>query len=293
MVENQFIPLFNRQIESFLICFSETLNDQEIKTVHLLRVAIKRINIIARLLKVACDREIEIKGYLNLFSKLFHKAGIIREIQINIKLIEKFDSNRLKPFYDYQIEELKLAVNEFHVELLAFNMDELKMKNDLLLQKFEDVSESELARTARKKIFLTIKRVTRLKDKSNKNLHEIRIKLNNAIGLLEIVNDLTPFNEFNKLLDDIKLIYKKIGVWHNYEVMIASLNMFEKKNRNELCIVELKREFKKIKKEVEKKQKKIGKQVKSYFKQVDLDQMKSVFLMNQLPLIINTAKLSS
>ncbi len=273
MANDKLIQLCVRRLDRFQNCLSETINYQENKNIHQLRIAIKRIRIMACLLKVVSDQDDGLSDYLRLYSKLFRKAGMVREIRINIKLIKKFDPICLKPYLDYQTKVLQQAGKKLDIEVRSFNNEEYSVRRNLLLQRFEGIVQKDLANTASERIVFLMKKVMKLKDRPHKNLHKIRIKLNRVVELLNIQNELYPSAEYTNMLGDIDLMCKRIGVWHNYEILINSLSQFVKQLPEKTDTGGLKKEIKKIKKVARKKRIKMGKQLKSYFKKENIDRI--------------------
>ncbi|MEA1887456.1 MAG: hypothetical protein U9N72_09625, partial [Bacteroidota bacterium] len=66
----------------------------KMKDIHKLRVRIKRLKAIFRFLEFVHQSEFKARDHYNLFKPVFRTAGLIRESQINLRVLKEYKGTK-------------------------------------------------------------------------------------------------------------------------------------------------------------------------------------------------------
>lgn len=205
-------------------------DDNNSKHLHQIRVNIKKIKAVLSYVGYVVDKKYKI----NKIKKLFHKAGEIREIQLNIKLLEG-----LKNPPDTII--LKLRIKEkFLNEIFTSNISNYlknikKIRNEISLP-----TMTAKKRSIKKYIKKEIKKAERkITGNDRTNMHKLRKRLKKIMYIYKALSE-----KVNKIfiLDSeyINQLQEKAGEWHDSYAALQFLNNQSKSTELPLSINELK-----------------------------------------------------
>lgn len=265
-MKNRLIQNYNQKLISFFESFVKTIENQNDKDVHQLRVSIKNLKIILSFIETASNHEFRKRNHFILFSKLFRRAGEIREIQVNLGLIDRHNSAYLKPYLKYGRKIQKKTGRKLFLEMRAFNFNKLEKLNKRLLKKMDKLSYKIVTKELILYVLRRLKKINKLKDQphNNNRLHQIRLHFKAAAEILSIMKGLNLTTELAAVHSDVKLLNKLIGKWHDYTILRASLKNFVKHGTNKKENRLLREEIKYIKYKNKIRRKKIGKLLKEY-----------------------------
>jgi CHAD domain-containing protein len=194
--------------------FSKTQEPQEI---HQMRIEIKKIIAITNLAE-SCTKGLDFSGPLKPITRLFKKAGKVRDEFVRLELINRFKKNdeTLKSKQCSQIKKLSLR---FCSEIRAYEKD-LKKSGEKILNKFKNLKNNciiQLYQEQLKNLILLFS------ERNNQmNLHKYRKKIKTILYGYEIFNE--------RLLKELPLntaylerIQDKIGRWHDLDITLKLL----------------------------------------------------------------------
>lgn len=251
--KSQLIQQYKNQQANFYLYFKKTLNSQDVENIHQLRVSIKKLRAMWILMEAASHKKFLNKDHFALCSKLFDKAGAVREVQVNLGIIEKYNRIYLLPYVEYLRKTKRNAIEKLLREMKVFDLRRFEILDNELLKKIKIISKEivlkESASYIHKEIIKIGVFVDQLPDDSK--LHKIRIHLKLVSVIINIMYELNPATKLDSLQKNIKLLNNQIGQWHDFVALLKSLRYFteqslKKKDKLQLksliCRIELQQE---------------------------------------------------
>ena len=183
------------------------------------------------------------KEHFALFSALFKATGAVRESQVNLLILERYNVSYLSTYAEHLSELQKKAEKLFYKEMNKFSFDRLEELNNTLFQEVKTQSNTMTMEQLLSFILVKTRKVYRLRKKlpNNRILHKIRINLKAVSEILTITNDLNTNAVLDDFLNSIKWFNEQIGDWHDFEILLKSIKNFIKSNRQKKHLAELKR----------------------------------------------------
>lgn len=185
------------------------------ETFHQLRVEIKKLNALAGLLE-KCVSGFPKKRLLKPFNKVFKQAGKIREFQINLEFIERFNTGnhlpQLRLFMQQQIEHEKLVFFSLVNTSFLPEIGQSAQRIEPFLTKMQKKNVRILMQKEQKKITKLLSGRTI----QASTLHQLRKRLKSYSYNLKIVSQ----PEFDLQLTDLS---EMLGNWHDGQVVLQFL----------------------------------------------------------------------
>jgi CHAD domain-containing protein len=203
------------------------------KDIHKARVVLKKIFALLNFFEI-----LEAAGFghiknSNLFRKIFTEAGKLRELQVNLQLVEKYchAPHTACPFSEYLAKEVKKCSKEFITAIIRFDENKLKSLNKTI-KKFCDRMSSETV-SVKAYEFLLSKALKigflaeRSKDEAG--IHKIRKELKKMKAVTSLLNQIESRKEREFLIKKLERAEALIGEWHDHVVLVDYLNQFMQK----------------------------------------------------------------
>jgi CHAD domain-containing protein len=219
--------LYNEKIRSFLYYLEKAKKTYQIEDVHQLRVNTKRIDAIYQLLENATALSFNAESHMKPVKGIFKTAGKLREGQVNLELLKKFE---LHPdsfmYYNVNLEksqvktirDLKKAVRGF--DKIAFGHT-ISMVEDYCTQIDKRELVDKMDAYIRQKA-TSIKDLLR-KKQSTKNVHRMRKNLKAIDPVLSLLCQYDPGRFKNESLQSLKETALYIGDWHDRVMLVKSI----------------------------------------------------------------------
>jgi len=265
---------------SFHLYFKSTFERQGIEEIHQLRLSIKKLRTILSLMELVSHGMLNKKGYFSLLSKLFDAAGEVREAQVSLRLIEKSNAFYLMPYKEYLKETQSRANIKLLTTMQAFDFKSFEILNNKFLQEMKGITSENAIKKSAAYVLKKIRKVYELKNHlpDNRKLHKIRIHLKAVFEIMTIMNELNSGSTvLEKLQNKIKSIDKKIGKWHDYVILLTSLNYFTNQilmNKNVRYLINL---IRRVEYQQEIRQQNILRLINKYITQRELKLIEKLF----------------
>lgn len=207
------IRKYYRSRYDLLLCSLElyyTYPDPEI--LHNIRVELKKIRSLFNYLRFT-DKKFSFKNEYKSFKKIFKEAGMIRELHLILKLIQKYKI-RIPDEEFYSAQEYRLTY-EFRTGIEEFKK-ELKVAHQSAEKHLSKSDTGKLSEYLLVRQLLLQKLLTQLPDRAG--LHDIRKVIKDIVYLSEIL--FGKQNSAEQIFDDIQ---NSIGKWHDKQVLIGFL----------------------------------------------------------------------
>lgn len=227
---------YTNEVDLFLEHLISVKTKPTEKTIHELRVEIKKLRSVFQLFEVIAKKEINIKQFVNSLKDLFDTAGKIREIQVNQICFTKFKfpkeiNDKYKKFLlNREVElkdNLKKTINNFDKSVLINSKKQIKkITSSLYNKKMWDACLFFM-----KDKTLKIENLL-LAGNNPLIIHKIRIQLKSLHTIASFLHKINPVQKNEKTLELIKQTGTLIGNWHDNLVLINSLERYFIKKEN-------------------------------------------------------------
>lgn len=232
MDKEQFIKYISTLLKDFELLFKQALKGAEEDPVHDMRVIIKRLNAVFAFLAESGIYKSKSVRYLTQLRNFFKSAGNLRDLQIQVALIEQYKekiSADLKELVTYLNNMEKTARHGFLKVSSVYPRREQIYVKDEIISSVKSYSQEDLNKSSKKYLFIRIKRIEKdiFQSDSDKYLHKIRQTLKELRFFIEIVQACsadTPLGKYD--IKDVKEVENVLGNWNDCIVFIRSLNRY-------------------------------------------------------------------
>ena len=198
--------------------------------IHKLRVQVKRIKSVFRLLEYRYPAEFKVQDHYHLFKPVFKSAGLLRESQINLRLLREYPvAGRLRKAYYTYITQLKSQWRlGLDAHIRSFNYKKLDDYDKRTKELISRNTESELVEITESFIYSELQRINTMLDGPDdlEYIHEVRILLKNIKPLLGLIWRRKD-NHFTKShYESLNEAETYIGNWHDRVVLSRSVTLF-------------------------------------------------------------------
>lgn len=213
-----------KRMDSIDKILSKSSEDFQQEDFHALRVDIKKLRAHTRLLEF-CSKKFDRDAFIKPYKKVFAYTGIIREIQIELEIIQKLEAESesekyikrlnkklLKCLADFKPEKFRKKIKKRTDEIEPF-----LCLNENFDQKKPDVYFE--------KSWKKIEEIIRKKTPRKEQLHDLRKYLKTFFYNLKI------FEPENNIHDDITKYMDYLGQWHDYDIMLERISKAVKKDK--------------------------------------------------------------
>ena len=217
---------FEDQIRIFNEHHSRLFIEVTEEDIHKIRTTLKRLKNFNILLDGLLFRE---KDFPVGFTNLFKLSGEIRDIQIQQKILDGYQDH-----YQYYLSEI------FERKLEFFNIkDSFDEEFQYLGGKLDRIEEyhidEQILANVKSRVEIGLSDIRNMPIAPD-NLHEIRIRLKRIYYTLLMLDE----KDHIKQLDDIQ---ETIGLWHDHDVTIDRLRIFDNDDLNILSLTQKRDEF--------------------------------------------------
>lgn len=231
---------YRERADAFIVNLYKASLDLNIDEIHNVRVEVKKIRSFFRLLRTihlnSPDLAV-IDNSRNIFKEIFSLTGIIRETQLNLIEISKFqirtaDFNRYQKFIK---EKENNAVKDFKLHMKIFEIDRFSEVSREIKRICENLNYINISKFYRDFIFMEIKRINKLTVSvpDNEKLHKIRRflkSIHTASEYLMIINRKIKIRKFMKRIKKTEVL---LGEWHDKIVFIGFLDKYLELHKDE------------------------------------------------------------
>jgi CHAD domain-containing protein len=227
-------PLYRKRTSSlFLNLYKAGITGLE-SDIHKIRTDIKKILAIYQFLDVIFEGEFRKEDYLMDFKGLFHHAGNLREVQINLMNLEHY-STQLEDEKDFQVyleKEEQAQATKFLNFIRGFDENAVISKEKeikkFMLELGSKKFGGDVDKFIRKKSSKILDYLPKIHDEES--LHSIRAHLKSMASILDmyVQSSAEPDPVAEQLLTEINNLEVLIGVWHDHIVLMGCINTYRK-----------------------------------------------------------------
>ena len=215
----QFLKTSHKEFDKY---FQRVKKHARQEDIHQLRVALKKMKTILHM--VDPENKILKSSERKRIRRLFKLAGVIREAQVNIKLVKNIDDKTLEAYRYFLSEQISYgakALQQFTAEKSATDFFSKKTLKKIS-EKTKRYNESHQLDEFRTSVYQRIQRYIHYS--GDKILHEIRKEIKHLLFI----------TKFDHVDDDkresLNHLAEKLGIWHDQAVLLYSLESFSIKD---------------------------------------------------------------
>ncbi len=215
-------------IEQFKMRFDRLQKQLDMEDVHQLRVSIKKLRAFWALSGVIGGLPPMEKKLKKSVRRLFKQAGLVRECQVNIHMLAKYNRNYLKPFKQWLHTQNELAQSSLKIAIAQFDEKALIHFNENFLIALTRIPVHQIFGDSMSFIRQKFENVDKLKSasKDRLQLHEIRKELKALHAVLKVIHMLPVRTGLKKMDTKIDRLNDALGDWHDLEVLIHTLKQY-------------------------------------------------------------------
>jgi len=223
------IPLlskYHRQIEkSFLKNYRKTRKSYSVEGIHKMRLSIKRLRAFLSIIN-NFEKQSGIKKNLKKISLLFRYAGELRDIQVQLNLMENYKNEAGDDFNIYYTQILNREKKAYKALKRSFNRIDIGVMTKISRQIEKSLKRIENVNFNEEYIKLGRGKMNDIRDLSiaindDSVLHLIRKRIKEILFMQEIIDsgDFIMIGDKDLLtfLNDIEI---KLGEWHDVKVLL-------------------------------------------------------------------------
>jgi hypothetical protein len=230
------IRFYRKRTASFLANIYKAGITGASKDIHLARLDVKKIFSILDLMRIVRSKGMEDPGYEKIFNKVYKASGRIREIQVNLGLLDKKEFNiyNLDPFKEELLLTEKELTWEFLKSIRKFNERKLARNEKRIKEEVREITSIVLNKKTEKYLQTKTRLILRLIDTAvnDKKAHEIRRHLKELSTVLSLLYLINPDTHPEELIRGLNKSERLIGDWHDRKVLADSMKLFLKERMN-------------------------------------------------------------
>ncbi len=228
--------VFDLYLHHFGSHLEQSLKTMDEKTIHNLRVAIKRINAVVEYLGEGDFMDFSNNLYFLEMKHLFKTAGNLRELQINQEILKDYPLPRNKNFgifKSYLNALLDLRQQQFTERMEKYSLEHHEEFVHEIRNAMSQIPREDL----RNQTFNYIKsRIRKTENYMNHDsfvqyLHEVRKLIKQIRFVLEMAREASmDLDQIQLSVEHIMEVEKILGRWHDQDVLIGYIREFINEN---------------------------------------------------------------
>ncbi|MCK4569173.1 MAG: CHAD domain-containing protein [Bacteroidales bacterium] len=208
----------------------------DVEAIHNLRLSIKRIRVVGRLADLLSNNTFDTKSTSGGISKLFKRAGRLRDVQVIGQLLVDFQNKDLDPVIEmFTRRETKQRL-KFEQALAAFRKDTLENYEENLVNVLNSTSSRQALMAGQKLLSALEIEIHELFHGSTheKRLHDIRTRLKDINYLNNIFDEQLPVQEqLHISVERLRELGELAGSWHDHLNLEKKIRKFIRKSPSE------------------------------------------------------------
>ncbi len=213
------------QINILFLHLEGVTKTQDIEDIHQMRVKIKELRALWRLVETIHTEYLDRKYLKQNSRELFKKAGIVREIQVNLQMLDAHPQKFLQPVRDCWNDDLSKASNGLSDFLKTFDQEAFRKVLTDTLPVMQKITNQEIMRGTNLLIQKKLNKAHQLQERLPDDhwLHKIRVHLKVIKEILAILSLLEMDRGKKTFRNKINSLSKRLGNWHDEVVFIQEM----------------------------------------------------------------------
>ncbi len=234
-LQREIFKYYKKEMNSFIGYLNNVKNVTDEKSIHQLRVTVKRLRAAFNLLQLLLKKEFNAKKHYHIIKPVFKSAGKIREIQINSVCFNRYKLSpflieQYKLFYSVKEEADKIKLKKMITTIEVNLLDESKNKMKKLLKEVDDKTISGQCQSFIREKLQQIEQLIHIGN-YQANIHKIRIHIKSLGAIVFLFYKINPSAELKQLQSLIKKNAALLGNWHDKVILTKSLKTFSTQNK--------------------------------------------------------------
>jgi CHAD domain-containing protein len=203
------------------------------EAIHDIRVSIKKIRTLFLLLEFIFPEEFDAPAVYRPFKKLFKQLGGIRDLQVQIKLVDHYTGTtkvNIEPYRIFLKARYSAAIHSLPRWLYQYQKPHQGQIFALIRAYYFKTGRETIYLKAREYIHSKINQVMGLTEhKDKETIHRIRRLLKEARYMIDMLGTVSKNTVlFKPLQNQIKSIENFLGDWHDRMISLDHIYLFEK-----------------------------------------------------------------
>ncbi|MBP8726652.1 MAG: CHAD domain-containing protein [Saprospiraceae bacterium] len=215
------IPLNRRWHQALLA----VIRHPDQANIHHFRVSVKKLRVLTSVLPDRWKATSELKKSFRRIDQLFDQAGMVREGQLHLKLLEEITPKPPEKFLSRLNNRTSEAMQEFETALAKCPKQQMQKLWISLECEIENLDGRDFLLHLNKKLEAEFKAIHRrlAPGRSNPRLHDLRIHLRRAYELVGILRLISGNPELDAIITSLHHLIDAIGNWHDLKGLSKNL----------------------------------------------------------------------
>jgi len=227
VLHNQIINYYKDLLKSFKHDLHKLKSSLGKKTIHNIRLDIKKLRVLYNLIKEIYHGKFDSKDYSKAYKGLFKAAGKIREAQVNKDLITSYKLPSKNSFCEYFEIREKEARSKLRKRLSKTHIESPGKAKSELMKVLKGLNKEKFTKGCHSLLIAEYEGIKCLRKASLnvKSFHKMRKHFKNLGYLTNLLDKIKPDWIDKHTLTELKKTEKLMGQWHDRVVLIHSLNL--------------------------------------------------------------------
>jgi len=215
------LNLYKKYSRTFVVYLKLTLERCSEEDIHQLRVSIKRIKALFKIIAASGLSKSTTNKFFMLYSGIFNAAGKVREIEINLNLLNKMDLILPSALIKDLEKTLKASKNDMLAEVRNFSKNKLYRQNSFIYKKLNHLHDRDILFITSSIFDKKSAKVRKLLDGNYEEikLHNIRKNLRFSGEIQKVMSGMDSNERLERVIIQQKEIRDYLGIWHDYDVL--------------------------------------------------------------------------
>lgn len=173
-------------------------------------------------------RKFRKKAHFKLVTGLFRKAGYVREVHMNLHIVDNMNALIANGYREYLVQHEKTLTHELTAEVQVFQIDAFNELDSKLNSLIENIGKDQFLNECMKSLSKSTDKLRTLVLgwDTKRWLHKARIRVRAILEILNLIKELSPESNLDQTILDFKHFNDVIGDWHDEDVLIQSLKEY-------------------------------------------------------------------
>jgi len=222
---------YRKQVGELVKCFHALGENQDEESIHNLRLVYKRIRALHKFFKYELNGFDRIDESFEMLNAVYKSAGIVRENQVNRKLLQAHNNKPRTPFYGIIrfFDNKTIRSQGKLLELIKkTDIGIVEKAGQKIFNYIKGMDDEYLKKKGVKYIKKKIGKMKSLilKGSNNSKYHEYRIQIKELFFFLKLVYKKKDLKEMDIRTGHLKSIEVRLGDWHDNDLFMKQLHDF-------------------------------------------------------------------
>ncbi len=227
---------YRKRVASFLANLYKAGITSEMKDIHRSRLDVKKLYALFQLFELIDADTFNQKKHIARFNNLYRRSGKIREIQVSLLLLERFDQSSavLESFRAFMLNQEKLQTVKLMKVIREFREKDIRKTDKVVQLVIGLVNPARMVSQSNRFLAEKSKRVTVLTALADQpeNVHNIRKELKSMSTICTLLLSMRQDEFLDRVVTSLNQSEMMIGSWHDNMVLMDYFDKFISTSEN-------------------------------------------------------------